>query len=232
MSKLTRNTKRETDVKKEHIGNLIIFCEGNTEYNYFNYFCEYIRTNTTDPYANIELIPINTKGNARKVFKYANDFLDIEGNSQKYSNFEKHLVFDCDAPKDIQDVINDMKSSLNNYHLDYTYYAFETWLVMHYYDLTPKSKYKNKKLRSLMKDILDTVDYTSTEKADEATIKKILASDGNEKVKKAIENAKTLAKHFEDEGNSIFDDVKAMNPSTNVHLIIERIMDEIEAYCN
>lgn len=54
---------------------------------------------------------INTEGNAMLVYKYAEEFLSDEEKQRKYDLYEKHLVFDCDAPANIQEVIDLMKNS-------------------------------------------------------------------------------------------------------------------------
>ena len=53
--RLNKNNKRNVDVKPAHIGNIIVFCEGETEFNYINYFKSYIETK--DEYSNIKIIP-------------------------------------------------------------------------------------------------------------------------------------------------------------------------------
>ena len=231
MARLTLNNTRKTETKNEHIGKVLIFCEGYTEYNYFNYLCEYYNTNKKDKYSQVELIPVNTEGNASNVLNYADDFFEKDGNKEKYSNHEKHLVFDCDAPDNIQEVINNMKNSPNDYFLDYTCLVFETWLLMHYQEFSSETKYRKSKLYNMMCDILDVNKYTSKVKASEATIKKILASDGREKMKKAIVNAQELEKYYKDAGLYIFENIKDMNPSSSVHSLVERIIDEIDSYC-
>ena len=50
------------------------------------------------------------------------------------------MIFDCDAPSDIQDVITEMTKSENEYILDYSNLLFETWLVMHFKEINEAGK--------------------------------------------------------------------------------------------
>ncbi len=99
------------------------------------------------------------------VFKYAEDFLLDEVHASQYLYYEKHLVFDCDAPKEIQSVINLMKQSKNEYYLDYSCLLFETWLVMHFQDLNLEEDVKKRKIIRLMREYLNITKYTSKVKA-------------------------------------------------------------------
>ncbi len=137
------NTKRVIEnLIPENAGKLLIFCEGSTEVNYLNYFGTYISYNCRKKYSNIVIKPINTEGNAMRVYNYAEEFLSTGNNSSKYLYYEKHLVFDCDAPNNIQEVICLMQSSPNEYILNYSCLLFETWLVMHFNEIEAGTKYK------------------------------------------------------------------------------------------
>lgn len=113
-------------------------------------------------------------------------------NGVRKIEIEKHLVFDCDSPKTIQDLILKMKESKHNYILDYSNLLFEIWLVMHFQDIKPTENYKKRKIYNLMKDFLKVAEYNSKVKADKGTIGIILGSDGNKKIRDAIENAKEI----------------------------------------
>ena len=77
-------------------------------------------------------------------------------NLLKYLYYEKHLVFDCDAPDNIQEVITKMRKSDNGYILDYSNLLFETWLVMHFQNLKPEEDNGKVKIENLCQ----TVDIT------------------------------------------------------------------------
>ena len=137
MPRLVNGERTITNPKPENAGKLLIFCEGYTEYNYLDYFRQYINYNLRAKYSDVVIEPINAEGNAMHVYDFAEDFLRDDENARKYVYYEKHLVFDCDAPENIQEVITLMKHSDHQYILDYSNLLFETWLVMHFQNLKP-----------------------------------------------------------------------------------------------
>lgn len=234
MGRLVNNGKRViAEPIPEHAGKLLFFCEGATEYNYLKYFKTYLEKNSDSRYTDIMVLePINTKGNARHVLQYAEDFLLDDDNIRKYALHEKHLVFDCDAPDDIQDVIKDMQSSENEYVLDYSNLLFETWLVMHFYRLETKGAIRKAKIYETMRELLQVEKYGDKEKAAAGTIGAILGNNGNIRIRHAIENAKELRKFWNNAGKSYQNNIREMNPSVGIDDTVERILDEIEYICN
>lgn len=231
LGRLVNGERKIKNPKPENAGSLLIFCEGSTEYNYLSYFKAYLEHNLKAHYSNIVLEPINAEGNAMHVYNYAEEFLADDTNSSKYDLYEKHLVFDCDAPENIEEVLRLMSSSENEYIIDYCNLLFETWLVMHFMILTPEMNTGKSKMYGAMRDFLDVDNYGSTEKADVGTIKKLLSDDGNKRIRDAVENAKELERHWTEVGKAIPDKIKEMNPSVSVHILIERLLDEIEYSC-
>ena len=231
MPRLVNGERKITNPKPENAGKLLIFCEGYTEYNYLDYFKRYIDNNLRAKYSDIVIEPMNAKGNAMQVHNYAEDFLKKEENASKYIYYEKHLVFDCDAPENIQQVITLMKDSGNDYILDYSNLLFETWLVMHFQNLEPEKDNSKRTIIKLMRDYLKVTKYTNKIKASKGTIGKILGSNGNEKIRAAIENAKLLEKHWEDKGKDMDRDITQMNPAVDIYKLIERLLDEIVYLC-
>lgn len=226
------NEKRKIDnPKPENAGSLLIFCEGSTEYNYLDYFKTYLEHNLKAHYSNIVLEPINAEGNAMHVYNYAEEFLADDTNRTKYDLYEKHLVFDCDAPENIEEVLRKMSLSDNDYIIDYSNLLFETWLAMHFMILTPEMNNGKSKMYEAMRIFLGVDNYGSVEKADVGTIKKLLSDDGNKRIRDAVENAKTLEQYWAQKGKTIPDQIKEMNPSVSVHILIERLLDEIEYSC-
>ena len=126
MPRLVNGERKILTPKPENAGKLLIFCEGYTEYNYLDYFKKYLENNLRTKYSDIVIEPINAKGNAMHVYNYAEEFLNENDNGSKYLYYEKHLVFDCDAPDNIQEVISLMRESENDYVLDYSNLLFET----------------------------------------------------------------------------------------------------------
>lgn len=231
MPRLVNGERKITNPKPENAGKLLIFCEGATEFNYLEYFKNYINNNLRAKYSDIVIEPINTKGNAMHVYKFAEDFLQDEFNASKFLYYEKHLVFDCDAPDDIQDVITLMKQSDNDYILDYSNLLFETWLVMHFQNLEPDNGVDKRTIVRLMREYLGVAMYTTKIKAAPGTIGNILGSNGNEKIRAAIDNAKVLERHWKASGLEMDKDIKKMNPSVGIYKLIERLLDEVVYLC-
>lgn len=231
MGRLINGERKIIAPKPENAGNLLIFCEGTTEYNYLDYFKVYLEHNLKVQYSNIVLEPINAKGNAMQVYNYAEAFLEEDINRRKYELYEKHLVFDCDAPDNIEEVLQLMKESDNEYIIDYSNLLFETWLVMHFMILEPDMYNGKRKMFKMMSQFLGVEKYGSTEKADVGTIKRLLSDDGNRRIREAIENAKRLDRHWKDLGKMVPLNIKEMNPSVSIHILIERLLDEIEYSC-
>ena len=231
MPRLVNGERKITNPRPENAGKLLIFCEGHTEYNYLDYFRSYIDNNLRAKFSDIVIEPINAEGNAMHVYNYAEEFLETDENASKYLHYEKHLVFDCDAPENIQEVITLMKDSENDYILDYSNLLFETWLVMHFQNLEPGKDNSKRAILKLMRDYLDVTKYTKKMKASKGTIGKILGSNGNEKIRAAIENAKLLEKHWKDTGKDMDKDITQMNPAVDIYKLIERLLDEIVYLC-
>ena len=232
MGRLVNGERKITNPRPENAGKLLIFCEGHTEYNYLDYFRSYIDNNLRAKYSDIVIEPINTEGNAMHVYNYAEEFLRVGENASKYLHYEKHLVFDCDAPENIQTVIGLMKESKNEYILDYSNLLFETWLVMHFQNLEPGTDCSKRVINNMMRDYLNVTRYTKKMKASKGTIGKILGSNGNERIRAAIENAKLLEKYWEDTGKDMSKDITQMNPAVEIYKLIERLLDEVIYLCS
>lgn len=231
MPRLVNGERKIINPKPENAGKLLIFCEGYTEYNYLEYFRNYIDNNLRVKYSDIVIEPINAEGNAMHVYNYAEEFLEIAENASKYLHYEKHLVFDCDAPENIQEVIALMKNSKNDYILDYSNLLFETWLVMHFQNLEPDKDNSKRAVIKLMREYLGATKYTKKMKASKGTIGKIVGSNGNEKIRAAIENAKELEKYWRECGKDMDKDIIQMNPAVDIYKLVERLLDEIVYLC-
>lgn len=206
---------RQKNIKDINIGHIILFCEGPTEKIYFEYFSEILNKNK---FNDIEIKLESAEGNARTVLKFAEKYLRDEENNRKYSNYTKYLIFDCDDPPKIQEVINAMMLSPNEYDLLISNWLFEIWLLMHFEKVNKKLSKKNilEKLSShLVKEY---------KKANAGQIREIIAN-GN--IEDAIENAEKLTSKCLNEGKNICDSIVKMNPYTNVHLLVEQLMAAI-----
>lgn len=231
MGRLINGERRIINPKPENAGSLLIFCEGATEYNYLRYIKMYLENNLRTQYSNIVLESINAEGNAMQVYNYAEEFLKDEENARKYSLYEKHLVFDCDAPENIEEVFTKAVDSKNDYVIDYSNLLFETWLVMHFRILNPEEYNSKRKMFEAMRDFLEIDNYDSTEKAKFATIQKLLSTNGNQRIRDAIKNANELKEYWKNHEKIVPRDIKVMNPSVSIHDLIERLLDEIEYSC-
>lgn len=232
MGRLVNGERKIVNPKPENAGKLLIFCEGSTEYNYLDYFKVYLEKRLRVQYSDIVLEPINTEGNAMHVFQYAEEFLNRDENRRKFELYEKHLIFDCDAPDNIQEVIALMQKSDNEYILDYSNLLFETWLVMHFQNLSPQNNVDKRSIIRQIRDYLGVQKNYSKIKAAKGTIAKILGDDGNTRIRKAIENAKSLEEYWKERGMTETKDIKDMNPSVSIYKLIERLLDEIVYRCN
>lgn len=133
---------------------------------------------------------------------------------------KKYLVFDCDDPPNIQDVIIDMNNSSHNYSLLVSNFRFETWLLMHFEHV---SDYIKK--RDISKNLTAHLKH-EYKKADAGIIREII-NNGN--VEEAIKNGHELENKYQLEGKTIRSNIKEMNPYTNVHTLIEQFMLEISS---
>ena len=231
MGRLVNGSRTPKEIAAK-AGKLLVFCEGDTEYNYLDYFKSYLEHNVKSKYTDLVLEPVNTKGNARHVFLYAEDFLEQNDNAGKYADYEKHLVFDCDAPEEIQDVIFEMQESKHNYVLGFSCLLVETWLVMHFSEVEIGVDVKKSKIYKRMRDFLNVSRYTTRTKASKGMIGKLLAEDGDKRIRAAIQNAKRLETQWKEQGKDYRKNIKEMNPVVNIHHLVEMLLDEIEYACS
>ncbi|CDR31407.1 Uncharacterised protein [Acholeplasma oculi] len=214
--------ERKISHKKQFLGKVIIFCEGTTEFNYFNYFKVKLDSKK-NKYINLELEPIDVAGGgAINIFNKVNEFLENPVN-HKYQYHEKVIVFDLDDPKKRELMIKtliEMSKSDYGFTLLYSYKSFEVWLLMHLLEVTiPMTK------RQLKEKIREQLNITRYIKSSKGMISKILHDESN--VKNAIENAKNLDKKYIEENLKIISRYKEMNPFTNVHKLVEEILENL-----
>ena len=208
---------RTVATKNINLGKIIIFCEGDTERYYFEYFAEIIKKDTVK-YNNVVIITQNAGGNAQAVLNYAESFLKEEKNNQTYSQFGKYLIFDCDAPPNIASVINDANRSMYNYDLLVSNHFFETWLLMHFEDIDNVLS-KRKTYEHLSNHL--SAHY---KKARKGLTREILQ---NGDINKAINFAKKLDKKYLSKGMSISGSIDKMNPYSNVYKLVEQLLELI-----
>lgn len=215
MGRTVLSPARQKNMRNINIGRIILFCEGLTEKLYFEYFSEIIEKSKFDD-INIQIE--SADGNASRVLKFAEEYMTNEDNNRKYSNYKKYLVFDCDAPPNIQKVINRMNLSLIQFELLVSNYLFETWLLMHFEDVTEKIT-KREAYKRLSKHLVS--DY---KKASAGIIREILQN-GN--IEYAMQNAERLAIKYKSEGINVCNEIVKMNPFTNVNVLVEQLLATI-----
>ena len=213
MSRL-RLISRTVETKNINLGKIILFCEGNTEKYYFEYFADIINKDT-GKYNNIVIITQNAGGNAQKVLNYAEDFLKEEKNNRAYSAYGKYLIFDCDAPPNIASVINIANKSVHNYILLVSNHFFETWLLMHFEDID--IVLSKKKTFERLSDHLST----QYKKARKGLTREILQKGD---INKAIDFAKKLDEKYLSDEINISNSIEKMNPYSNVYKLVEQLL--------
>ena len=222
MARLDVFSPRKTEQMQVHIGKVVLFCEGVTEKNYFDYFATIINNNQ-NKYSHIEIRPLLSGGNAKTVFNYAEDYLSDDSNARELYLYDKYLVFDCDDPDNIEQVILEMLKSSNNYKLLLSNLLFETWLLMHFEDID-KPLRKVETYKKIAKELhLDK--YESSEKAMPGIIPKIVGNGDN--IRKAINNAKELSSIYYAKGFNVEKDIENMNPYTSIHEFMEKLLIEM-----
>ena len=214
MARTVLSPARRHDFEDANIGQIIIFCEGQTEKHYFGYFAAIIEKSSkfTDIVVEIE----DAKGNARTVLNYAEGFIGAERNSRIYRDYGKYLAFDCDAPPDIQEVILDAREKGRGYNILVSNRFFETWLLMHFEEVD--REIGKREVYRRLKEHLHKKRY---EKARKGTIREIIQ---NGSVERAIDNAKRLQSRYASEGMSIYGSIDKMNPYTSIHTLVEQFM--------
>lgn len=221
MPRLKPNDIRLEKIKKQYLGKVLVFCEGKTEYNYIKYFADII--NCYSKYTQVQVDLENVKGNARAVYNYAENYLKCEENKKQYKNYDKYLIFDCDAPENIGEVLKDIKESENDYIMLLTNIVFEVWLIMH--EEVVGNVLTKCQIYSKMAKILDCQYYGDKEKASKGYIRRLIGNGTN--VKRAIDNARKLEKEYIDIQGDIISNISRMNPYTQMHIFMEKILLEI-----
>lgn len=209
-------TPRKVETIELNIGKILIFCEGSTEKNYFEYF----KSRISNKYDNIEILTELVSSNAQAVLNYAENFLHDEENKQNFSDYEKYLVFDCDAPPTILDVIKNAKSSDNEYKLLISSLIFEVWLLMHYEDVEDKPLSKvviGKKLTDYLR-----LDNYEKHKNDKGVIAKIIKGSSN--VEKAVSNAENLRMRYDKNDIDIKMIIDEKLPFSEVDKLVRQLM--------
>lgn len=218
MSRTELSANRQKNIKNANLGQIILFCEGMTEKRYFEYFTDIIENDKSNKFNDVIVENESANGNASRVFKFANNFLNDKNNNRKYVNYRKYLVFDCDAPPNVQDIINNMLKSNEKYELLISNCFFEIWLLMHFENVNEKIS---------KGDIYRRLSYHlnhSYKKGNKGTIREIIQ---NGSIEEAIRNSEELSEKYLEAEKDICGCIGEMNPYTNVYLIVEELLKAI-----
>lgn len=213
---------RTSDTIELHIGKILIFCEGHTEMNYFDFFKKRIK----NKYDNIVIQMENVKSNARAVLNYAEEFLKDDHNSKAFYDYDKYLVFDCDAPDNIAEVIEQAKNSESEYHLLVSSLLFEVWLLMHIEELDGDPLRKKSIAKRIEQHLGLLPDSYEKRKDDQGLIAKIIL--GYQNVEKAINNAENLRSLYDEKGYEMKDIISGYYPYSNVDELVKQLAKATE----
>ncbi len=210
MKRIPVQTKKRGKATREtHLGRLILFVEGKSELAYFNALKEMVRQ---DRYSNLE--PVNCKGKtATNVLHRAEKFFQSNPRAADHRDDAKYLVFDCDAPPEIGELIREMRKK--GYKTLYSNACFETWLLMHVEDV--KQKYTVEEAEDRLTKWLGA----RYKKGDAKQIQRIIEG---KNIAKAIERAQARCKQNADKKYNICRDVPDMNPCTSVHVLVQELL--------
>lgn len=217
MPRINFNQERRVAFKEKNIGHLILYCEGYTEKMYFEFFRSIIHKSRFDE---IQVEVITAGGNSSRVLNYAVEHLTEEENNRKYSNYTKYLVFDCDAPDNIQEVIQSINVNPINFNMLLSNSMFEVWLLMHFEELT--SHLTRSELFFKLNEHLGS----KYSKANEGIIRGIMHLGS---VEKAILNAEALEKQYKTKELTICENILEMKPYTTVHHLIKKFISKINS---
>jgi hypothetical protein len=207
--------ERKTAFQEEYIGHILIFCEGLTEKIYFDYFVSILEKSKFD---DIQVVIETASGNASRVYKYAQRYLTEEENNRRYTNHQKYLVFDCDAPENVQNIIQQAGESCENFRMLLSNKMFEIWLLMHFENVEQalsKGELKNHLSKYLNREY---------KKANEGVVREIIS---NGDVSAAIANAERLCRTYKESGKNISQNINEMNPFTNVYELVEQLVGRV-----
>lgn len=222
--------KRTTDTIDVHLGSILIFCEGYTEYNYFEFLNSKSNFNT-NKYNSLHVELVNSGGGgARGVFNSAVDFLSKEENS-KYHFYEKVLLFDLDDPEDIdlmKCVFDDIRNSSYDFISYVSHLNFDIWLIMHLIDVNIGDYTSKRRIRRFLEERLQLEHSYNNYKNDPGLIAKILVDINS--IKSAINCAKKLEKAYKNLELELEKDYKQMNPYSNVYIIVLDIINHLQVW--
>ena len=131
------------------------------------------------------------------------------------------MIFDCDAPQRIENVLNLMVTDqdTSTFIPLPTYFMFENWLLFHYGD---SNQYIKVELELQLSAQLG-YEY----KKNSVTVIESIIGDLTP-VEKAVSISKTIADNYNRSGKNYIQDIKSMNPFSLVHILVEKIITQLQ----
>lgn len=212
MSRLNICETRKINTIEPYLGKVIVFCEGQTEEAYIQYF---INKFENKRYFDVTVKNILIGGNSKAVYKHAKSFLANPSNNLRYGlDFKKYLIFDCDAPDNIEEVIKEIENN-KQFDMLLTNSIFEVWLLMHFEKVVTSLSYNT--IYARLKDYIGN--YYNKGSYDDI---RLIIEEGS--VDLAIKNSKELEEKYQKQNKAIPQDIKQMNPYSNVYQLIEQFV--------
>ncbi|WEV50957.1 RloB family protein [Lactobacillus sp. ESL0731] len=195
---MVRRSKK-LDLKKI----IVIFCEGETERNYFNMLRLKYRS------ANVQ-IKFKKLGNGNGLI--TRHLSEIKECRRKYKNCEIYVCFDRDdlTLKELQQQLKEAKD--NNLKVMYSNVSFEVWLLNHFRKLSHIREMTHNDLYNQLQKFLNVSDYKDYKGSN-------MTNDFIDRVRNALENTKEYASL---ENNP---QLLNCNPYTNVGIEVKLIFD-------
>lgn len=210
--KLSSNSRRFSFKEPEHV--VRIYCNGDTEANYFNSLCKKLRLTSVKafscPHNRLSLV-----NHVKKITTSKRDYFRV----CKYNHI--YVVYDVDSlPKGEQSNPGEIKQQADNaaYKCNSLHYipivsneSFELWFLLHYISFEKDREIHRDQLCTILKEKIKC-EY---KKAKTDMIDLIY-----DKTQVAIDNAKMLERQHSDNKNTPIVFSKC-NPYTNVYLLVE-----------
>jgi hypothetical protein len=152
------------------------------------------------------------------MFETSKRQIESPENRLKYRDHDKALVFDLDKPDDIRAVLLEIKAD-GRFDMYCSNLCFEVWLLMHFGPVSGKCS--TDEMKDRLSRHLGGAPYTK--KADE-DIPRVLKKGS---IPAAIQNAEkraALSPHLNLTEGPIPEGVKDIQPYTNVHELVKRLM--------
>jgi hypothetical protein len=196
--------RRPSGETKELKKSFVIYCEGQSEVEYFNYLKKEKRLTNL----NIKIIELKENGNALTLVKEAIQKKNIESSVDEF-----WIAIDKDDTKEneFEDAIK--LSQDNKINPAYSIQCFEVWILYHFQELNDKCE--RKQLKEKINSHLKNCNYGKTKEEIQKVIKEILP-----KLEIAIKHAKLSFDKFEKHNISISN----RESSSTIFQLIEKLL--------